>query len=111
MTYTFQAFISRHPEFNSLNPTLVNAVIKEATEDCPEDVWGSRQGRAIGLLTAHVLTCRWEQLARLSGMATAATAGTLPSVTPIEDELSTTLYGAQLQRLRDQYVITMGFAG
>lgn len=109
--YTIQDFLTRHPEFNSLAPNLVVAVIDEAVMDTPESVWGIRHSRAIGLLTAHILTCRWEQLARLSGLATAATAGTISSLTPIENELATTTYGAQLKRLRDEYVVTMGFAG
>lgn len=97
---TLEAFLARYPEFASLDPSFVQLILDENSNLYDEAVWGTHSQKAVFLLTAHKLMCRWKQLAEMAGNATAIAAGQPPQAgAASEGYLQSTVYGRELDAL------------
>ena len=102
-------FTVNYPQFAQKPETTIAYTIGLCYISCPVRVWGYLQATAVSLLSAHVLTAHYEQLALVSGTAGTVAAGnqvTFPSVpsNPTDNDafLSLTVYGLQLKNLKGQ---------
>ena len=93
-------FLARYPEFVSIDPSLVQLVLDENSNLYSVDGWGDNAQRAMFLLTAHKLMCRWKALAEMAGAATAIASGQVPPAPAAsEGYLQSTIYGRELDAL------------
>lgn len=97
-------FLVRYPEMKPVPLDLIEAVLVEVEQDCPLHTWKNKQGRAVMLLTAHILTLRWMQIGEIAGAASvlASGGGGASAESLGQDDLERTEYGLQFKRLRSQ---------
>jgi hypothetical protein len=106
-----QDLINNRPEFKDVHPERLWTAIQKADRQVQKANWTHPDMKpdAVEALAAHFLACRWESMARASGVATALANGQPSTATPIESDLKTTPYGAEYERLLDSYAIGTGF--
>ncbi len=66
---TVSQFLAEYDEFQSLNESKIQSVIKSASDFCPVETWGQKHNTAVGLITAHILTMRWLQVGAIAASA------------------------------------------
>ena len=120
MAVSYATFIAddRYSQFaTSVSQTLVETILSEAESDTPVKFWGTKQDRAIALLTAHRLT-KWLQTQAGTGNTSGAAIGGITSLSSSQSSqsvsfestsgsalegfegLETTFYGQEYLRLR-----------
>lgn len=97
---TIEVFLARYPEFASIDPSFIQLLLDENSDLYDSLTWGKHTQKAIFLLTAHQLLCRWETIAKMAGNATAIASGQAPQPgSANESYLQSTIYGRQLEAL------------
>ncbi len=83
--------LARYPEFNTVESAVVDSALTEAIASLSEDEYGSVWAQAVLALAAHLLATRLREIGKFLGATDGAVYG---------DELSATLYGQEVMRLR-----------
>lgn len=84
-------FLQRFPEFANQASLVIAGAINEAALSTPESVWDTLHNTGVGYLAAHLLASRVMQI----GAQVGAQSGT-----PMGEQLKSTLYGQEYERLR-----------
>lgn len=103
-------FLERHPEFDAVPYERVAIAIEDAVTRVTPTKWTvdvSKQATAA--LAAHILSTRFEEITRVTGLATTLQNGGSYSPTQITDDLMSTHHGARYYWLLTNYGIGTGF--
>ena len=92
---------SNYPEFASEDRELIARFLVEASEFCPEFVWGKGElrTRAIALYTAKKLAERLIQMSEIASLSVLAARGENSFPQPVDPSQSVTFYEREFQSL------------
>lgn len=100
-------FLSNYDEFQSLSENKIQAAINEAIDFCPIETWGSKQNRAVSLVTAHILAMRWLQVGGIAAAAVQNAKGKEGNNRMVGDDwFSGTTWGQQFLQLRHSLIVS-----
>lgn len=94
---TSAQFLNRFPEYGEQPAPVIEGALAEAGRSTPESVWRQFHTDAVGYLAAHLLAGRVMQIGYQIGQL---------SGTPLGEDLKSTLYGREYERLRDSLPLT-----
>lgn len=103
MSFSFQEFKTRFPEFDSIDQDYYNAVKSSAVLEVNPNVWKLKTDEGVKLMTAHLLTIGAR--GGTSGTVISEKVGDLErkysdnSVTAGTGSLSSTTYGLEFERV------------
>lgn len=90
-----------------MSESKITEAILEAKDYCPVSRWKDKQDRAIGLLTAHILTLRWLQIGAIAATSVQNAKGKFTDVPMYSDAwFNCSVYGQQFMQLRRSIVVS-----
>lgn len=102
--FPIELFLARFPEFTNTDPNIIYFAIREASNQCPELVWGRSREDGAMYLTAHLLASR---NAAISYLANINNPSKTASITQDSSSLyNSTLYGIEFARIQLTLAIT-----
>ena len=102
--FPIELFLARFPEFSNLDPNIIYFAIREASNQCPELVWGRSREDGAMYLAAHLLASRNAAISYLANINSPSKMASAPQDS--SNLYNTTLYGIEFARIQMTLAIT-----
>lgn len=105
--FPIELFLARFPEFSNIDANIIYFAIREASNQCPELIWGRSREDGAMYLTAHLLASRNASISYLANINSPTKMASAPQDS--SNLYNTTHYGIEFARIQMTLAIT-GFS-